>query len=534
MAHEYSSLRGLALLSALYFSLREVGAASWTLDAFKNMDGSPFGGIDGPTVIKQGPDLRFYVGSKGFVTALTLDDDYRVTDVCTSQSFGWDRTVLGMAFEPRKFEEGDIYFYIATSTLNWGGGQNGDPESIPGGWKNGMVQVMRSNSNGHCLSVTRNLVTGLSVSNHDHGVNGMEVGLNGKLYVINGGMTNAGHSEKGDGDGGSPATPLSAALLEVNYNIENFNGDVLYDSDDGRVANIIGDPDVKVYASGFMNAFSIELHTNKEMYMVDNGPNPGYGKESTSCTTNLETEPHYPDKFLRVRKKAWYGHPNRNRGRFDPKQCTFQHIGKNAPGQERHLETIEASTNGMTEYSSYKLGPDFKGAMCFARIGFGEPGNSFALFLNRRGNRVQSREEIMEEGGLDMIMDRHGNLVVTDYMNSRIKVLRAVPEGEAATSYVAVYSVLPRRGPPEGGNKIWITGRFPQEGGIAVFVGSRMCGDVVYYNTNTISCQVPRGNPASSVRVQVEINGIYSPTFGQADYTYMKRKTNGGLVPHML
>lgn len=518
----------------MFASLRPVDAAAWTIDSFKNSDGSPFSAIDGPTVIQQGPDLRYYVGAKGVVHALTVDSEYYVLDICTSQDFGWDRIVLGMAFEPRKFEEDDIYFYIATSTLNWGGGKDGNPENNPGGWKNGMVQVMRSNTNGHCLSVTKNLVTGLSVSNHDHGVNGMVVGLNGKLYVLNGGMTNAGHSEKGDGDGGAPATPLSAALLEVNYNIAGFNGDVVYDSDDGRVANIIGDPDVKLYATGLMNAFGIELHTNKEMYMTDNGPNPGYGKESTTCSTNLETQPHYPDKFLLVKKSAWYGHPNRNRGRQDPKQCKFQHIGAQAKDQEAALEQIESSTNGITEYSGNVQGREFKGAMCFARIGFGEPGNSFALFLNRKGDETTRREEIMDEGGLDMTMDRYGNLVVTDFMNRQIKVIRAVHAEEIASAEVALYTVHPRRGPPEGGNKLWLTGKFASRQNVVVFVGSRMCVDVEIVSEDTLSCYAPRGRAHTSVRVTVGVRNMFSPTFGRGDYSYMRRKTNGGLAPHML
>lgn len=510
-----------------------VNGASWQLGELRHQNGGAFDAIDGPTVIKIGPDFRYYVGSKGYVTALSVDIQYRVVGTCVSHGVGTDRTVLGMAFDPRYFKENDIFMYIATSTLNWGGGKSGNPNDVPGGWKNGKVQIMRSNISGHCLTVTKDLVTGLPVSNHDHGVNGLQIGLNGRLYVLSGGMTNAGHSELGDGDGGSPANPLSGALLEVNHNIPNFNGDVVYDSDNGRIANIIGSPNVIIFSSGLMNAFGIELHSNSQMYMVDNGPNPGYGKESTSCTTNLETEPHFPDKFLRVRKGAWYGHPNRNRGRSDAKQCTFQHIGKNAPGQEPELEEIEASTNGITEYSANVLGANYKGAMCFSRIGFGDLGNSFSLFLNKNGTGVTKREGIRTDaGGLDITMDRYGSLITTDYIRSRFKILIPVPEGPAISSKVAVYSVFPRFGQAKGGNKIWITGKFAA-GGISVMLGSRICSNVKRLNRNLITCNVPRGNPRTKAHVSVTIEKEISPIIGTPDYTYMELEANSDLLSHL-
>lgn len=526
---------GLLVVSVTLVGTVSCQAASWTLDMFKNSDGSPYTTVGGPTVIAQGPDGRFYVGGRGKVTALTVNDDYYVTDVCVSENFGEDRSVLGIAFDPRKFDENDIYFYIATSTLNWGGGQSGDPQPTDDGWQNGKVQVMRSNVNGQCLGVVMNLVTGLSVSNHDHGVNALLVGMNGKLYVSVGGMTNAGYAEKGDGDGGSPETPFSGAVLEVNFNRNDFNGDIRYDSTDGRVANVIGRPNIKIYAQGFMNAYGMELHTNGRIYLVDNGPNPGYGRQSTSCTTNLETDPHYQDKFLLLKRKAWYGHANRNRGRNDPKQCVFQPIGANASGQEPALRQIESSTNGITEYSANILGSEFKGTMCFARIGFGQdPGKTFALFMNGRGNRVTGREEIMAEGGLDMKMDRLGSLITPDFTRNTFKVIRPVPAGEFAKAPVAVISVLPKYGPPEGGKKIWVTAKFPAASTASVWVGQSECTNAIVVNYNTITCFTPRGAPGSYETVTISINGVESPSIGKGDYRYMRKKTNGGLKDWLL
>lgn len=99
----------------------------------------------------------------------------------------------------------------------------------------------------------------------------------------------------------------------------------------------------------------------------------------------------------------------------ESRQCVFRPIGTTAGGKSPELTEIESSTNGLTEYTSGIQGADFKGAMCFARIGFDAIGNSFAYKLNRRGDRVTTREEIFtNNGGLDMYMDRHGSLVTTE------------------------------------------------------------------------------------------------------------------------
>ncbi|CAN8075525.1 unnamed protein product [Agarophyton chilense] len=524
-------MRGCAIaLLALHVVLRHAAGQEWVVDEFKNEDGSPFRDIDAPTVIRQGPDLRFYVGAKGTVSALTVDDDYRVSDVCTSKNFGEDRTVLGLTFDPRYFRQDDIFLYIATSKLNWAGGQHGDAEQFPGGWANGMVQIMRSNQGGHCLAVTKNVVTGLSVSNHDHGVNGMVIDLDGTLKVLNGGMTNAGFSEKGDGDGGAPETPLSGALLSVRLNIDGFNGEVEYDTTDGRQADISNEPDVEVFAAGFMNAFSVELHTNGGLYVTDNGPNPGYGKESVSCSVNLESEPHEDDTLHLAEKGKWYGHPNRNRGRYDEKQCVYQ-----GEGRTEAVTHMESSTNGLTEYSSNKRGAEWKGALVLARIGFhggnNDRGNSFALFLSDQ-RTVKRREEVANVGGLDATMDMNGNLVLTDYMVRAIVVLRSDEATTVARQRAAVWSVLPRRGPARGGNRVWVRGRFAARA-LTVMFGSRVCRDVRVVREGLLNCRAPAGVRGESIVVSVGVGRWFSRSFGGADYTYMTEQ-RGALHAHLL
>lgn len=512
-------------------------AASWTYDEFKNSTGQTYE-IQGPTVITQGPDLRYYIGAKGRIDILTVDSNYVVTDHCTSVGISPFRTVLGITFDPKYFRADDIIFFASTSFLEFAGGRSAIPDPTSWMWQNGRVDVFRTNVGGNCLASVGALVTGLPVSNHDHGVNGLAFDYNGNLLVSNGGMTNAGYSEQGDGDGGYPATPLSGALLEVDFNKNNYEGRVLYTVPDGRRTQIRNSPDVKIYASGFMNAFSVRVHSNREVYMVDNGPNVGYGKESTSCTTNLETEPTYPDKFLHVRRGLWYGHPNRNRGLYTPgeaRQCIFRPIGTTSGGKSSELTPIESSTNGLVEYASGIQGADFKGAMCLARIGFDAKGNSFAFALNARGDGITRREEIFTEiGGLDMYMDRHASLVVTEYIGGRIKVLRAAPPpwSSFGRAPVALISVLPDRGPPIGGNTVTLTVKLPLGASTLntmVWFGRRAASDIAVFAPDRITCTVPRGVPLQLVHVTVAVNRVYTMPVGAGDYRYMERTTNRGL-----
>lgn len=519
-----------------------VNAASWSFDTFKNESGGVYK-LDLPTVIVQGPDLRYYVGGKGRIDVLQVDTNYVVSGHCETVGIEAERTVMGITFDPRHYNYNDVLFFASTSILDFAGGPSAIPDPLSWMWANGRVDVFRSKVDSYCMARVGSLVTGLPVSNHNHGVNGLTVALDGRLLVSNGGMTNAGHSEKGDGDGGYPASPLSGALLEVDFAKQKFVGNVLYTVPDGRRTQIRNRPDVRIYASGFMNAWSVRVHSNGRIYMVDNGPNPGYGKQSTGCDTQLDIEPHYADKFLLVQRGKWYGHPNRNRGRYllgEARQCIFQPLGTTNGGKEPELSTIESSSNGLVEYTSAIQGTSYKGAMCFARIGFDQKGGSFALKLNTNGNALLGREEIFtENGGLDMTMDRLGSLVLTEFMGGYIKVFRATPLANSTfhRASVALVSVLPTRGPMAGGNLVIVTAKLPRgalRSNVAVWFGMNPA-EIVSVNTDTgtIVCKAPAGNALELVHVTVNVNDVFTQAVGNGDYRYMTA-TAGARLPRWL
>lgn len=143
-------------------------------------------------------------------------------------------------------------------------------------------------------------MTGLPVSDHDHGVNGLLFGDQGELYILLGGNTNAGVEGGLSGSRLQKENELSAAVLVAHLQREDFNGSLVYDAkDDG---NLLEGSGIEVFASGLRNPFDIVLHSQTgNLYATDNGPNFGYGKVSVSCEDEVE-DIEEEDKLVLVKR----------------------------------------------------------------------------------------------------------------------------------------------------------------------------------------------------------------------------------------
>lgn len=137
--------------------------------------------IESPTVVKFGPDRRLYVGSiNGKLARITLNDDYTEVVDTVIQTVAQYRTIIGLTFDP--LDSSDFpAVYITTSFFFHGEEKSSSFQSI----------------NGNVLKITGPslddppvaIVTGLPVSDHDHGVTGCLFGDNGELYVSTGSNT---------------------------------------------------------------------------------------------------------------------------------------------------------------------------------------------------------------------------------------------------------------------------------------------------------------------------------------------------------
>lgn len=410
---------------------------------------------DAPTQAEWGPDGRLYVGSiSGEITIYTFDDGYNVvgTQVVKSLTGLSNSNILGIAFNPFD-SSGSPKIYVAHSQLfaNGGGAFTGpSPYS-------GQVSIL-SGSN---FSTVTPLVTGLPVSNHDHGVNGLAFDNKGDLLIASGGNTNAGVKDPDLGD--LPESPFSAAVLKAKVTDSKFNGTIKYaetatgaannDQVYGEVVDSTSGTNLSVYANGFRNPFDIVWTTRGKLFGTDNGPNKNYGAASTSATTQT-TDPSNPDEINLLTPGGYYGHPNRNRGRYDNRQNVYQ--GPTSPATSTYtppLKTVSPSSNGITEYRASTFGGQMQGNLLVQKWN----GQLYNAKLSQDGTQITTMTQLTGlTSGLDVVAGPGGALLGIDYTDDAITL--SVPNDSSVIGATA-YDIFPWRAPAVGGNSFVIGGK---------------------------------------------------------------------------
>ena len=86
------------------------------------------------------------------------------------------RFILGIAFDPLETElhNPNPTIYCSSSALF-----HGEESNSGGAAVNGKVHAVTGSN----MDVVTDIITGLPISDHDHGVNGLQFGDNGELYV---------------------------------------------------------------------------------------------------------------------------------------------------------------------------------------------------------------------------------------------------------------------------------------------------------------------------------------------------------------
>jgi hypothetical protein len=401
-----------------------------------------------------GPDGRFYVTSvMGTITALTFDEDYNVvnTQVITALQGTSNNNILGVAFNPFDPPE-PVRLYVSHNQLFANGG------GCFSGFSPYSGQVSRLE--GPNFNTFTPVITGLPVSNHDHGVNDLEFDNNGDLFITVGSNTNAGVADCSIG--GLAESPFSAAILKAQLSKPNFNGEILYYNGSGQLsmnqaaggtANVGAGIDISVWAPGVRNDYDIVYTTDERIYGVDNGADPPYGPVSTGPNSQGGL-PNDPEELYRYFENAYYGHPNRNRGRFDNRQNVYYASGQSGGGVAvTKLDTFGYSTNGMTEYRANNFSGSMRGEL-IAQIW---NSNTFRIKLSADGNSVQQKNLLpVSLNSLSIATGPAGFIVGVDYTNNQIVV--ADPT-DPPVSAVTIYDIFPWRGPTTGGTSFVLSGQ---------------------------------------------------------------------------
>ncbi len=453
--------------------------------------------ISNPSSVAFGPDERLYVAtSDGIIEALTLNgngDVIAVQNITAIRDLGlfpntfgsrFYRAILGLGFSPLEGPD-NFAIYVSHSPLY-------TPENFPG-----KVSILRKSTN---FSFVEDLVTGLPVSDHDHAVNGLKFLDNGNLLVAVGGNTDGGvpHTTFGNRD----ETPLSSAILEINLSKPGFNGSITYDQTvDLHVANQVSG-DVSVFVSGMRNPYRVELHTNGNLYGTDNGPGFSNGVASIDCNTNASQAFNNmvtPDELNLLVRGRYYGHPNRNRGRFDTRQCTYWNSSQPdlQPQHTAPISIMSASTDGILEYRSNTFGGQLRGDLILSKL----KGNVQRVVLSADGRSVLSHTELYSNGGLDVAEGPDGSLFFARHPsgdvgppNNNVEQLKPVESPDAR-----ITSVFPNRGPLGGGNSVLITGIgfIPNAGLTSVKFNGNSCA-ITSISSTQIRCVMPAGTAGNS------------------------------------
>jgi len=303
-----------------------------------------------PTSIAVGPDGRLYVSELfGAIHALTLDEGNQVIDDQVITTLG-TRLTLGLTVDPRSTPE-EVILWASHSSPST---DNGVPNS-------GVV----SRLTGPNFENRTDVITGLPRAKANHATNSLHFGPDGKLYIAQGGNTNAGAPPEGGEEefGDLQEQPLSAALLVADVRDPSFDGSC------NNEADIFGPPpcDVQTYATGLRNAYDFVFHGNGHIYAPDNSvgtqgtfppsPTPPCFGTGNPDLWNGDPPGNDPgpqhDTLHRLEQGMYYGHPNPYRN-----ECVFgggaqQGVGP-LPNYEPPLYDLgnHRSANGILEYGS--------------------------------------------------------------------------------------------------------------------------------------------------------------------------------------
>jgi len=358
-----------------------------------------------PTSIDIGPDGRLYVSEVlGRLLAVTLSEDGRAAEsvevIVEADTF---EQALGIAVH----SSGDIY--VSDNYINGTGS---------GPFSNNIVRLVAPE-----YTEREVVVSGLPVSGHNHGTNDLEFGPEDRLFIAQGGMTSSGAPSEEDDPRwlGWDETPLSGAILVADVRASAFDGDLVYDSAEATSRTNLVSGDVQVFSSGHRNTYDIEFHSNGLLYSVDNGSSEPV-PESIDCDTLGPPPENDPDQLNVVDEGAYYGHANRNRGRFDEQQC--ENVSPfDEDTEDSMIQLVPPSTNSVLEIREGVFPESWEGDLL---IGWWSGGELRRMILAEDGRSIVAQEIVMQDlsAPISMVQDpRTGIIYVAEFAGGTIRYL---------------------------------------------------------------------------------------------------------------
>jgi glucose/arabinose dehydrogenase len=362
--------------------------------------------LDSPTSVAIGPDGRLYVSTLSSIHALTINAATKQVTNVENVATGLG-SVLAITFDPAA-PAAPVVLYASHQNF----AATAPYEGVVSTFTEGVSSWARED-----------IITNLpgDAPTYNHMTEGLAFHPDGRLLIANGSSTDAGLQGSG---GVWPETPLSGAILEADVNDPSFDGTVTYNPA-GPPANHNVDQtggDVSVFASGTRNPYDLVVHTNGNIYATDNGPaGPNYSATCSTQASGVDSS----DKLNRIVEGNYYGHPNRNRGRFDATQCTyFRADAASGSGYTAPIAELanSCSCNGIDEYDSAAFGGALDGDLLIAQWNIG---NLLRVELSPDGTAVSSTSNLATAFGqpLDVAVTSDGTVYIAEFASDRIAFL---------------------------------------------------------------------------------------------------------------
>lgn len=521
--------------------LSDVDPVAFSFGKMKQKDGTN-SSSEFATCIRLGGDGKIYMGTlQGKVVVLEYDmDTFEVSSRCSSRPLKdkrfqkkgapASRDILGLVFDPRDTIPRP---YVSSQTLFWREKRNIDASNAAA-WRNGAVDRLKPGRDATdpsiCLIYDKRIISNLPVSNHDHGVNGMEFSQTGDLFIAVGGFTNSGLPSYLLGNVWEP--PNAASILHAKLSRGTaFDGTITYSSPfDPKNAKVTGG-DLSILATGLRNPFCLLLHSENDLYATDNSCNAGYGNTSETCDEQDSDEPYpvnlrdnwpgtvphgsgkdmystsRPDKVMHITAGSYYGHPNLNRGEcawidpFDGKTG----LDKPPPSNYRPpLETMTSSINGIIEYTAGNVfGGALQGELIMSSF---NSGDTYRMGVSN-GKKTTELSVLSKDGGLSVAMNSRGDLIFPRVQMLDIFFLRPKVPVLESKAEVSVTAAVPFRHGKDGGTLVQIGGYNFGDSGATVTIGGNDC-PVISQTTRSIVCTVPAArSPGALVNIAVTVDG---------------------------
>jgi glucose/arabinose dehydrogenase len=420
-----------------------------------NFTAKPDVAISGPTTAVWGPDGRLYVGGlDGKITVVRFDDAYNVVAKSTYPGVSGlsNSDILGITTSP--FDPpSPVRLYVGHGEHFVNGGSSFTGPSP----YTGQISVLE----GPNFDTPIPLVTQLPTSNHDHAINGLVFDNNGDLLICVGSNTNAGVKHPNSGD--LVESPLSAAIVKARTSKPDFNGAIQYlltasgiestDQVDGEIVDVAPGVDVEVFAHGLRNPYDLVYTTRGLLYATDNGPNVGFGAASTGPTTEAP-DPFDKDEVVLVEYDGYYGSPNRNRGRYDPRQNVYRNgTEPSIPGEfTQTMILLGPSLDGVDEYRARTFQGQLRGTLGAQKLG----SYAYRITLGSGGDKITSAVPLtLWSGALGLEMLPGGAVCA---IAQGLNYLRIFMPDDLSAVGLKVHDVTPWRGPETGGTPFVIAG----------------------------------------------------------------------------